>query len=296
MALSKVTALEHYFSGDSGSYQFIPLADIVNNFIVSQVGDDKIIKKAKRAEVLYHAQRGIAELNYDTLGSIKSQEIELGPSLSMPIPHDFVNMIDVSFVDESGLLRIISKNKLSDLPEAIYQNFDYSYLFGQQGELLTTPQSITEQRFRESSSDDISKKDSNVDFLEEGYGFNVDYGKRFGIDPQLATKNGLYIINSKFGVISFSSDLANKVIVLRYISDGLHADESTRIHKFAEEALYKIIMYGIISSKSNVPEYQINRVKKEKRAAIRMAKLRLAKLSPKEIIQTLRGKSKQIKH
>ena len=68
------------------------------------------------------------------------------------------------------------------------------------------------------------------------------------------------------------------------------------IHKFAEEAMYKIIAHGLISTKSNIPEYQVNRFKKEKRASIRNAKLRLAKLSPNEIIQELRGKSKQIKH
>ena len=73
MALAKVTPSVHYASSDKGIYQFISMGDIINNFIVSHVGDDKIIKKAKRAEVLYHAQRGIAELNYDTLGNIKSQ-------------------------------------------------------------------------------------------------------------------------------------------------------------------------------------------------------------------------------
>ena len=54
--------------------------------------------------------------------------------------------------------------------------------------------------------------------------------------------------------------------------------------------------HGIITAKSDVPEYQINRVKKEKRAAIRNAKLRLAKIDIKDILQTMRNKSKQIKH
>lgn len=296
MALAKLPPSDHYdISFDQGSYQFITLKDIINNFIVSQIGDDKIIKKAKRAEVLYHAQRGIAELNYDTLGNIKTQEIDLGPSLSMAIPHDYVNIVDISFVDRQGILRQIAENKLSDLPEMIYQDFDYSYLFGGQGELLVSPDSVTAERFREGTDNQVSANDS-VDSLEEGYGYNVDYGKRYGLDPTIATKNGAYIISDKFGIISFSSNLANQTIVLRYISDGLHNDEDMRVHKFAEEAMYKIISYGIMSSKSNIPEYQINRVKKERRAAIRNAKIRLAKLSPSEIIQALRGKSKQIKH
>ena len=296
MALAKLPPSDHYdISFDQGSYQFITLKDIINNFIVSQIGDDKIIKKAKRAEVLYHAQRGIAELNYDTLGNIRTQEIDLGPSLSMAIPHDYVNIVDISFVDGQGILRQIAKNKLSDLPEMIYQDFDYSYLFGGQGELLVSPDSVTAERFREGNDNQVSANDS-VNSLEEGDGYNVDYDKRYGLDPTIATKNGTYIISDKFGIISFSSNLANQTIVLRYISDGLHNDEDMRVHKFAEEAMYKIISYGIMSSKSNIPEYQINRVKKERRAAVRNAKIRLAKLSPGEIIQALRGKSKQIKH
>ena len=60
--------------------------------------------------------------------------------------------------------------------------------------------------------------------------------------------------------------------------------------------MYKSITYGVASAKTNIPEYQINRFKKEKRASIRQAKLRLAKISVPEIIQSMRIKAKQIKH
>jgi hypothetical protein len=69
-----------------------------------------------------------------------------------------------------------------------------------------------------------------------------------------------------------------------------------KVHKFAEEAMYKWISYAILSSKSNIPEYQVNRLKKERFAAIRKAKLRLSNIKIEEITQILRGKSKQIKH
>jgi hypothetical protein len=45
-----------------------------------------------------------------------------------------------------------------------------------------------------------------------------------------------------------------------------------------------------------MPEYLVNRFKKEKRAAIRQAKLRLSNIKIEELTQTLRGKSKHIKH
>jgi hypothetical protein len=289
MALAKVTPSAHYLSSDKGIYQFIKIGDIINNFIVSQVGDDKIIKKAKRAEVLYHTQRGIAELNYDTLGNIKTQEIELPPSLSMALPHDYVKMVEVNFLDDAGIHQKLKQSSLTSEPFAILQDNNYNYLTDGDGFPLYSSESESRRKFKKGTDPD-TQKDSNIDSLEEGY------GKRFGLDPQHATKNGFYTINELNGTINFTSNLKNKFIVIKYISDGLHADDDMKVHKFAEEALYKCIMYGLASAKSNIPEYQINRIKKEKRAAIRNAKLRLAQLSPEEIIQTLRGKSKQIKH
>jgi hypothetical protein len=39
------------------------------------------------------------------------------------------------------------------------------------------------------------------------------------------------------------------------------------VHKFAEEAVYKHIAYGVVSTKANMPEYIIARYKKERFAA-----------------------------
>ena len=69
-----------------------------------------------------------------------------------------------------------------------------------------------------------------------------------------------------------------------------------QVHKFAEEAMYKWIAHAILSTKMGVPEYVINRFKKERFAAIRTAKLRLSNLKIEELTQIMRGKSKWIKH
>lgn len=296
MALNTQTPKEYYEGDNKGYYQFIKLADIVNNFIVSQVGDDKIIKSAKRAEVLFHAQRGIQELNYDTLNNVRTQEIDLPPSLSMALPHDYVDFVKVCFVDNAGVEYYIKEASLTSEPSAVLQDDEYNYLFDDQGEILLAAESETRKRFKDGTRDEAVNTDSNINYLEEGYGYNVDYGKRYGIEPEHATKNGTFTINKKNGTINFSSDLKDKLISLKYISDGLNKDGSIEVHKFAEEAIYKCMAHGIITAKSNVPEYQINRVKKEKRAAIRNAKLRLAKIDIKDILQTMRNKSKQIKH
>ena len=69
-----------------------------------------------------------------------------------------------------------------------------------------------------------------------------------------------------------------------------------KVHKFAEEAMYKHIAYAILSTRANTPEYMVQRFKREAFATKRQAKLRLSNIKIEEITQILRGKSKHIKH
>jgi len=71
-----------------GSYEYITLNDIVNNFIVAYVGAGKLIPSVKRTDLVFHAKRALQEFSYDTLKSIKSQELTIPPSLSVVIPQD----------------------------------------------------------------------------------------------------------------------------------------------------------------------------------------------------------------
>lgn len=297
MALAKYTQKEYYNSEDRGYYQFISIDDIVNNFIVSYVGDDKIIKKAKRPEVFYHAQRAMQELSYDTIDNVKAIEVEVPPSLSIPIPHDFVSYVRITAVDNAGIERPLKPADVTSAPTPILQDNDYNYLYDSNEDILIATESEAIKRFQK-----IDQKPQNTinpteeTFLEEGYGYNVDYGKRYGIDPQRATKNDLFVIDQRRGLISFSNGVKDKIVIIKYVSDGLNVEGDSKIHKYAEEAAYKFIALAIMSAKANIPEYQINRLKKEKKAAMRSAKLRLANLNIEDLTQVMRGKSKQIKH
>lgn len=297
MALAKYTPKDYYNSKDQGYYQFITVADVISNFMVSYVGDDKIIKNTKRTEVAFHAQRAMQELSYDTIDNVKSIEVEVPPSLSIPIPHDFVSYVRLTCVDEAGLERPLKPADATTAPTPILQDDEYNYLYDNNGNLLVATESEAVKRFKSNSSGETKLQDaSELTYLEEGYGYNVDYGKRYGIDPQRATKSDLFVIDQRRGVISFSSGVSGKMLILKYVSDGLNIDGDSKVHKFAEEAIYKYIALAIMSAKTNIPEYQINRLKKEKKAATRVAKLRLANLNIEDLTQVMRGKSKQIKH
>ena len=121
-------------------------------------------------------------------------------------------------------------------------------------------------------------------------------GQRYGIDPEYASSNGLFYIDNARGMVYFSSNLTGMTVKLSYISDTLGLDSEMQIHKLAEEAMYKWIAHAVIATRAQVPEYIVARFKKERFAAIRTAKLRLSNLKSEELVQIMRGKSKQIKH
>ena len=55
------------------------------------------------------------------------------------------------------------------------------------------------------------------------------------------------------------------------------------------------IAYSVLAARSRQPEYVVQRFKKDRRAALRNAKIRLSNIKIEEITQVMKGKSKQIK-
>jgi len=518
------TGLSYYTQNDHGGYQFCTVTDIINYFMTVYVGDDKIINKVNRTDVQFHAYRAMQELSFDTFKSVKAQQIDVPPSLTMILPRDYVNYTKISWVDSAGIKHPLYSTSDTSNPFQVKQNSDGTYNFPVNENLFTnsdfanglegwtsSPQvvlasniggeltSITVDSsaenpvatFKSNSSGtvgtdvhgwatyiyqvvdatdleavsfraeatttasssitisaaqaaasinsnfsiagtytkpgstvrvglstqlpsaSINMKDytgsngvvyntptpnSNLTYFDLGYlewtqgetGVKVygsetnpidltqvqgtiylvalsiidhvdtdvsaysssllfdtatvddisifssvtkktltevdpgvsstfkdyrshtpsnntqdDYeddtywpnmGERYGLDPARSQVNGSFYIDNRLGKINFSSNISGKTVILDYISDSLGTDGEMQVHKFAEEAMYKWITYGVLSTKLNVPEYIVQRVKKEKFAATRQAKLRLSNIKLEDITQVLRGKSKQIKH
>lgn len=283
-----------------GSYAYIKLNDIINNFLVAYVGPGKLIADVKRTDVIFHAKRGLQEFSYDTLKSIKSQELTIPPSLSLAIPQDYVNYVKMSWVDNAGVKHIIYPTTLTSNPTElpiqdnqglpIQSNFDDNI----------DGTSITDERWKTNNTGSIVNSINTLQGLN-GFGYNnFGYGgyngQRYGLDPQHANVNGTFTINERENKFSFSSDLVGLLIILEYISDGLAYDLDTKVPKMAEEAMYMHIIYSILSTRSNVPEYLVQRFKRDRSAILRNAKIRLSNIKLEEITQVMRGKSKWIKH
>lgn len=279
-----------------GNYQYVNFKDLVNNFMVAYVGEGKIITKIKRPDVNFHAQRALQELSYDTLRSTKSQEVDVGSSLTIPLPHDYVNYVKMSWVDRNGLENLIHPSRVTSNPLSIIQsetedaNNNYPYTFDSDGNLQTSENSSTWTKYKSNVSEDSDDdNDSEPDT-------SLNEGRRYGLDPEFSQSKGVFFIDALKGRIHFSSNISGKTITIKYISDTLATEDEMKVHKFAEEAVYKYIAHAILATRANTPEYLVARFKKERFAEIRKAKLRLSNLKSEELAQIMRGKSKQIKH
>jgi len=284
-----------------GSYAYIKLDDVINNFLVAYVGTGKLIQNVKRTDLIFFAKRALQEFSYDTLKSIKSQELNIPPNLSVPIPQDYVNYVKMSWIDNSGVKHIIYPTTLTSNP---YRNplqdangVPVQDNFGNN----TEGTSLTDERWDTNGMaaiNNVLSDDSSAwaDIYGGGYGNGFSTGSGlYGLQPQIAQVNGWFTINERQNTFSFSNDLVDRLIILEYISDGLAADLDTKIPKMAEEAMYAYMSHAIISTRANQPEYVVNRLSREKTAKLRNAKIRLSNIKLEEITQVMRGKSKWIK-
>ena len=282
-----------------GSYAYTKLGDIVNNFLIAYVGSGKLIQDVKRTDVIFHAKRAMQEFSYDTLKSVNSQELTVPHNLSIILPQDYVNYVNIYWVDNQGVKHIImpSNNLTSDpysLPLQDGQGVPTQDNFENNIEGTSIVEDRWKHNFFKNNKDLV---DNTIAGWEYYYGWpEVGYGQMYGLDPQYANANGYFTINDREGKISFSANLVEKIIVFQYISDGLSTDIETRVPKLAEEAMYAYISHAVIASRINQPEYIVQRLKREASTKLRNTKLRLSNIKLNEIVQVMRGKSKWLKH
>ena len=220
-----------------GSYSYITLNDVINNFLIAYVGQDKLIPSVNRTDVVFHAKRGLQEFSYDTLKSIKSQELTVPPSLSVIIPQDYVNYVAVSWIDRLGVKRpIYPANDLHVNPYEIpIQDSTGMPTQDDIGDNLEGTSQIN-QRWNAANVMFINGGWALVDYNQGmdygGYGGNNVmnfYGQQYGLDGKYSQVNGWFTIDPREGMMSFSSNLNGALILLEYISDGLAYELDTKV-------------------------------------------------------------------
>ena len=292
MALLDNQSSSQYYGNVSlyGEYQFVSLSDIISQFMFVYVGEDKIISKASRTDVAFHAQRGLAEMSFDTFKSTKALEITVPATLQMTLPQDYVSYVKISWVDSAGINHVVYPVSKTSNPTKPTQASDGSYSFnGADGSMLTDSESKAWSNYKSKTP-----SENQDDYQDDTY-WKMN-GNRYGLDPQHAQANGSFYVDENAGKIHFSSNISGKTVILDYISDSLGTEDEMKVHKFAEEAMYKHIAWSILNTRANTDRNVVATFKKERFAAVRNAKIRLSSIKLEEITQIIRGKSKWIKH
>jgi len=285
-----------------GSYQYVSLYDIVNNFMLMYAGNHSLINNEERYKVLFHAKRGIQELNYDAFKEIKILELTVCNTLRYVLPSDFVNWVRIS-VYKNGLLYPLTENIQTNWSSAYLQDNDCRILFDQDGNALSPQYSNIDIDRIMGSKKSIYLNANNPFHGYEGYCcdgmwyFDYEIGSRFGLNTETANANPTFKIDKKGGVINFSSDMANQSVILEYVSDGMENGDNTEIsvNKLFEDYIYAYIEYAILNSKLGVQEYVIARAKKRRAALLRNAKIRMSNIHPGRLLMNLRGRDKWLK-
>ena len=235
-----------------GSYQYISLEDIVNNFMLMFQGNNEIVNNVNRYQVLFHAKRGIQELNYDAMKEIKILELQICDQLRFVLPQDYVNWVRIN-LEENGMLYPMTENIQTNWSGAYLQDHDCRILFDIDGNVLKPHDSFF----------DIQRLNGQQQNMYPGTGpyagkmgwcvdgqwcFDYAIGAKFGLNTETANVNPTFSINKKGGVINFNSGMAGKLVVLEYVSDGMESgdDSSVSVNKLFEDFIYAYIKYAIL--------------------------------------------------
>ena len=307
--MTYITAYQYYENNGNapenanwGSYQYVSLVDVVSNFVLMYSGNHSLINNEERYKMLFHAKRGIQELNYDAFNEIKTLELDVCDTLRFVLPPNFVNWVRISLFKD-GVLRPLTENIQANSADAYLQDNNCRILFDINGNILKPQYSDLDLGRLDNSNKSIylnqnSPYNGSLGWCIDGlWYFDYQIGARYGLNTETANVNPTFSINKKNGVINFSSGMAGEKCVLEYVSDGLYNgdDSQVSVNKLFEEYLYAYIEYSILNSKMGVQEYVVRRAQKRKSALLRNAKIRMSDIHPGRLLMNLRGQAKWIK-
>ncbi len=284
-----------------GSYQFVSLVDVVKNFQLMYAGNHELVNNVNRFKILFHAKRGIQELNYDAFKEIKSLELTIYDDLRFVLPSDFVNWVKL-YLFHGNTLRELTENIQVQSAVSYIQTASSTFTYDasnnaniEESELDKTRKSGALNSIYLNQNNEADVNGNCVDCEDDIY--NSRIGARYGLNTETANINPTFTIDKKAGVINFDSTMANRQCVLQYISDGMENgnDSQISVNKLFEDYIYAYIRYSLLNNKFGVQEYIVNRARKDKQSLLRNAKIRLSNIHPSRLLMNMRGENKWIK-
>ena len=194
-------------------------------------GNHSLINNENRYKILFHAKRGIQELNYDAFKEIKSLELTVYDDLRFVLPSDYVNWVKLSLFKD-GVVRDLTENIQVQSAVSYIQTATASFTYDASDNVNTETSAIDTQRLDGSLRSIYLNDVIDEDVTPEVNNYDSDLfrsgiGARYGLNTETANINPTFTIDKKAGVINFDSTMANQSCILQYISDGMeNGDDS----------------------------------------------------------------------
>ena len=290
--MASMNPQEYYENEDNhGDYAYVTLEEMINNFISNYTGDGSILAKPKRTKIIYQFKQGIKKFTMNALREIKAVELELGDTLDIIMPPDYVNYVRISYVNpDTGELMELSRNENLPIATAYLQDHDADVLFDDDGYVLegSTYFSLLNDKINKRVFENLPDGSQHPYIANGSTNFQLDATQN---------ANGYFNIDTRSGKIHFSSDNASRVIMLEYLSDGLeYSDESDiKVLKIAEIALYNYVNYNLMFSMYGVTEYHKKGAEKAWLAEYKNAKIALMDIRIPDVMKFLNAKRNWIK-
>jgi len=273
------------------AFDKVKLSQIIKDFILTLDGDDYASNVSDYA-IRNFALRGIREIGFDIGKKIKSLKLSIDTSNdTVALPDDYVDLVKLGVVDESGIIRVFGNNK----------NINYSrkYKLNADGDLANTTTDsqggpldienniiLDRQDDKTSTGNTASQSDESLDYyIFENYLYQGGLGRLYGTGG--GHMAGAYRVNLDQNRIEIETNSGYSEVVIEYIADEARSTDP-EVHVYAEEALRAYMYYKIIERKSSVPANEKARARAEYYNERRKANARLSNFTKEEALKTIR--------
>jgi hypothetical protein len=237
------------------SYSYIPLDQVINDYIIAMQEDDYASNVADY-QIRQYALRGIREFGMDISANIKSVLLDVNEQYGyVDIPCDLLALTKIGQIGSDGLVYVFAENKNMNLLENYPAESVPDYLLG-----------FDSYVFR--------------NFLFEGTA-----GRLYGMGGGQGA--GEYRVNWAENRIEVSMLSATTQVLIEYISDEAKSDNPS-VPTAAEEALRAYIYYKTLERKASVPMGEKQRARSEYYNQLRLANARMKSFSKNDALQIIR--------
>lgn len=248
-----------------GNYAKTTLTELMTKMELLAMDDDSTLKRIRRSQILLHLKMAIREISRQVGAKSPSIEFELPPSRVWIVPQSYKQWTEISVGIYNELLgrydfKPLDESRNMSIATGILQGSGYEILYDGNGDMLTA---------------------------DSGNAYSIPHQTvQHSHDMPSVSKYGEFVVDEERGCIVFSSELAGRLIQIKYISDGLEeelTDSEVTIHKDLENVIIALTYYSCIQWKRTVSSREKTDALNRYKAILHEAKITFMNLDMKAV-------------